>query len=209
MDDPIPQLGPPIVQVAASRRTCASLRASARRRGGRGRPRGRGTRPATRNQSLHRQSGEGMVPAAPVQRGPVPTAGIAGRRSAARPSPLGRASGPVPGCAPPSPTALVFPDRPFATSPGLPAIRPWPCCRPRSRHRPSASRDFHRDSPGPNRRFACRPSTPKCRQIGCEPHPMNPGIQVATSRVMCQGEGGACSLRFVFADEDGEEDAVH
>ena len=30
-------------------------------------------RPATRNRSLHRQSGKGMVPAAPVQRRTVPT----------------------------------------------------------------------------------------------------------------------------------------
>ena len=33
--------------------------------------------------------------------------------------------------------------------------------------------------------------------------------QLATSRVMCQGERGAYSLCFVFVDEDGEEDAVH
>ena len=29
----------------------------------------------------------------------------------------------------------------------------------------------------------------------------------ATSRFVCQGEWGACSLRFVFVDEDSEEDA--
>ena len=31
----------------------------------------------------------------------------------------------------------------------------------------------------------------------------------ATSRFMCQGEWGSCSLRFVLVVEDGEEDAIH
>ena len=43
--------------------------------------------------------------------------------------------------------------------------------------------------------------------------PSPPKVEIdfteVTSRVMCQGDGGADSLRFVFVYEDGEEDAVH